>query len=774
MAAKKRKISFKPYTGPAGGWGSAQSLGEILLREQVSAQGAAVLLKQNKPDGFQCVSCAWAKPKKPLPLEFCENGAKATAWEITGRVTPPSFFAAHRVSELEAWSDYDLEQEGRLTHPMRWDEESDTYKPVQWRDAFAEIGAALKALNPAKELVLYSSGRTSLEASYMYGLFGRLMGCNNFPDSSNMCHESTSVALPQTIGVPVGTVFLDDFKKSDCIFFFGQNVGSNAPRMLHPLKEASDRGVPIITFNPLRERGLERFTDPQNPLEMATDTSVRISSSYHQVKAGGDTAAIMGMIKAMVAREDAGEPVMDRAFLAEHTHGYEALAAAARDCAWEMIETRSGLTRGALEGAAAIYCRSSAAMFIYGMGITQHRTGVDNVKMIVNLMLLRGNIGREGAGICPVRGHSNVQGQRTVGITEKPELVPNDKLRELYAFEPPMEAGMNTVEACEAIIKGEIKAFIGLGGNFVRAVPETQMMEAAWRKIPLTVQIATKLNRNHVIHGRVSYVLPVLGRIEIDRQATGPQALSMEDTMTCIHGSAGRKEPISPALLSEPAVVAELAKAALPPNPHIDWDAWVGDYSLIRRAISATYPEIFKDYETRMWQAGGFARPLGARDRIWKTETGKANFSVPKSLEENPDAPAVGRDVLQLITLRSNDQFNTTVYGYHDRFRGISGTRDVLLMNRNDIARLGLGAGGLATVSTAVSDGVVREASQLHIVPYDIPEGCVGGYYPELNKLIPLWHYAEGSKVPAAKSIPVRIRMSGSRDDRQALPQAAE
>jgi len=404
------------------------------------------------------------------------------------------------------------------------------------------------------------------------------------------------------------------------------------------------------------------------------------------------------------------------------------------------------------------------------MGLTQHKKGVETVQVLINLMLMRGNIGKPGAGICPVRGHSNVQGQRTVGITEKPELVPYDKLRELYRFEPPSAKGVNTVEACEGILKGEIRAFIGLGGNFVRAIPEREAMEDAWRRLRLTVQIATKFNRSHVMHGEISYVLPCLGRIEIDNQASGPQSVSVEDSTSCIHGSLGMRTPASPHLLSEPAIVAELAKATLAPNPNVDWDAWVADYALVRDAIAATYPEAFHDFNARMWEPGGFHRPLAARHREWKTKTGKANFITPVGLATDIDRPDPKREILQLITLRSNDQFNTTIYGYNDRFRGIQGTRMVVLMNRDDMARLGLEEGDNVRLVTDAGDDKYRSVSGFRVTPYNIPEGCCGGYYPECNPLVPLWHHAERSKVPAAKSVPVRIERLESTPSIEAHP----
>jgi molybdopterin-dependent oxidoreductase alpha subunit len=759
MSTKRRlgpTLEVEPYDGPAGGWGSLRSLAKSLSREHVPVKGSRILLKQNKTRGFMCVSCAWAKPADPHVFEFCENGAKATTWDITRKRVTPDFFRQHTVTDLERWDDHHLESAGRLTHPMRFDTATDKYVEVRWEEAFAEIGRELKVFDP-KDVVFYTSGRASLETSYMYGLLARIYGNNNLPDSSNMCHETTSVALPESIGVPVGTCTLADFEKTDCIFFFGQNVGTSSPRMLHQLQEASRRGAPIVTFNPLRERGLQEFANPQSPTEMLGRPPTRISSQYHQVRSGGDTAAMMGIAKALLAVEEAGTPVLDRAFIAEHTRGYEAFEAAAKTCDWQAIERHSGLSRNALEGAATIYANAKAVMFIYGMGLTQHKKGVQTVQTMVNLALMRGNIGRPGAGMCPVRGHSNVQGQRTVGITEKPEKIPADKLKQQFGFDVPQEKGLNTVEACEKILDGTVRAVFQLGGNLVRSVPDHYRIDPVWRKLRLTVQILTKLNRSALVHGEISYILPCLSRTEIDRQKSGPQAVSMEDSTGCMHGSLGQVEPASSALLSEAAIVAGIAKASVRGKSTVPWDEWVADYDRIRDAIALTYPDIFHDFNGRMWEPGGFHRPLGARHRKWDTPTGKANFIAPKALSSGIDTDPQARDVMQLITLRSNGQFNTTVYNYDDRFRGVYGSRWVVLMHRNDIDRLSLQEGDKITLSTAVDDGVKREVGGFRVIAYDIPEGCIAGYYPECNPLLPLWHYAEKSKVPAAKSIPVRI-----------------
>jgi len=756
-----RDIEIKPYWGPVGCWGSAKSVTEILLREAVPLKGPFALWHQNKPSGFACVSCSYAKPDHPKPFEFCENGAKATAWEITDKRCSLDFFAEHTVTELENWSDYDLEEVGRLTHPMRWDAATDKYVPIEWADAFAAIGAELKSLTP-ESVVFYTSGRASLEASYMYQLLARMYGNNNLPDSSNMCHESTSVALPQTIGVPVGTVKLDDFPRTECVLFFGQNVGVNSPRMLHQLQGIRNRGVPIITFNPLRERGLERFTNPQSPVQMLMLEETQISTQYHQLLPGGDLAALVGMSKALLAMDEeakasGGERAIDIDFIAQNTSGFENFVATMQQFQWPHIEACSGLRRTDIEAAARVYRESEATIACYGMGLTQHRSGVLAIQMLSNLLLLRGNIGKPGAGIFPVRGHSNVQGQRTVGITEKPELVPLDRLAEQYGFSPPRKRGLNTVEACEGVRDRSVNAFISLGGNFIRAVPETEIMERAWRHLRLTVQIVTKLNRGAVIHGKAAYLLPCLGRIEIDRQATGVQFVTVEDTTGRFHASHGKVEPASEQLLSEPKIVARLAKATLPPNPKLDWEAWSGEYARVRDAIAGSYPAIFSNFNERIKDPKGFDRPMPARERKWVTPNGKANFISPRSLSEDPDLPLVREGVLTLITVRSNDQFNTTVYGYNDRLRGINGTRMVVLMNKDDMAERRLAEGEEVDLLGAAGDNVQRIVRRLRVVAYDVPRGCCVGYYPECNPLLPLWHFAEGSKVPAAKSIPVRI-----------------
>ena len=755
MSGPKRHPKLEPYDGPAGGYGSVRSVTDILVREGIPIEGTDVIVHQNKPDGFMCVSCAWGKPAAPHPLEVCENGVKATAWEITGHRVDRAFFAKHTLAELETWPDHDLEEAGRLTHPMRWDPASDKYVPVSWEGAFAEIGRELRALGRTPDAtVFYSSGRASLEASYLYQLLARMYGTNNLPDSSNMCHESTSVALPESIGVSVGTATLQDFEQTDLILYVAHNPGVSSPRILHQLQDAVVRGAKVIGINPLRERGLQRFKNPQNPGEMLTTKETEIASEILQVRNGGDIALLTGACKALIEADDAlaakGEAhatdreallaqtkddagfsvkaaaaakqsrrVLDHDFIREHTHGFEAFADYCRAARWDEIKQVSGLERGVIEDFARTYAEANTVLAVYGMGLTQHVAGVQNVQMLVNLQLLRGNIGKAGANICPVRGHSNVQGQRTVGITEKPELAPLDKLKELYGFEPPRHEGLSTVKACEKMISGEVKAFVALGGNFPRAAPD-------------------------------------LPRVE----ATGPQAVSMESSLAHFHGSNGQVKPASPELLSEPAIIAGIAKATLDPNPAVPWDGWVADYSTIRSAIEKTWPATFKGLNEKMFHPGGLPRPLAARERKWNTRTGKANFIVPTQMFAGRPESFGQTDVLQLVTLRSNGQFNTTVYSYEDRFRGVKGTRMVVFMNPADVESHGLEKDDFVDLVTALDDGVERIVRNFRVLPYDIPQGCVGAYYPEANPLVPLSHHDGKAHTPAYKAVPVRLRKS--------------
>ena len=576
-----------------------------------------------------------------------------------------------------------------------------------------------------------------------------------------MCHETTSVGLTKVIGSPVGTVTFDDLAETECYFYFGQNPGTNSPRFLHNLKDLKERGGKIVTFNPVIEQGLVSFVDPQNPLAMMTGKETIISDQYHQVKSGGDVAALLGLCKVVVEADDKAQKagareVIDHEFIAQHTTGFDDFIACCRDAQWADIEQASGLTETALRDAAQVYIEAEKVIGVYGMGFTQHTHGALNIAMLVNLLLLKGNIGRPGTGCCPVRGHSNVQGQRTVGIAEKAHLVPLDKLKELFDFDPPTKDGMHVVDAVQGLIDRKVRGFISLGGNLVRAVPDQKRMEEGWASQDLVVMVSTKLNRSHLYPGKQAYILPCLGRSEVDEQASGNQAVTSEDSFSMINGSVGHRPPASEHLKSELAIVTGIAKATLDPNPKLKWDAWTGDYALVRDLIEATYPDDFHDFNKRMFEAGGFWRGNPAAQRVWKTDSGKAVITTPPQLTSLGFEDRPGR--YRLLTMRSNDQFNTTIYGYSDRFRGIEGTRDVVLMNPDDIAEAGLTDGDtVRLVSDYDGDTVERHLGGLKLVAYKLPRGTIAGYYPECNVLVPITHHDELSKTPASKSVPVRI-----------------
>lgn len=742
------------YDGPVGGWGSARGMAAVARTAHPVAGALDTLRRLNKPGGVMCSSCAWGKPPNPHVVEFCENGAKATLWDLTSLRCGPEFFLEHRVADLAGWSEYDLEMAGRLTHPLRYDAASDRYLETGWDEAFAEIGEALRALDP-KAVTFYASGKAGLEASFLYGLFARAYGHVNLPDSSNMCHETTSVGLKSVIGSPVGTCTLDDFDHCDMILHVGQNPGTNSPRMLHPLQEAAKRGCCIVAINPLREKGLMEFANPQSPWQMTVGAPTEIADRYLQVRAGGDIAALTGIAKHVLALERSMGGVLDHDFLNAHTQGLQEWMDWVDATDWSDLERVSGLSQAAMEVIGAIYARARAVIGVYGMGLTQHVHGSDAVAALVNLLLLRGNIGRKGAGCSPVRGHSNVQGQRTVGITEKPDLVPNDRLRDLYGIQPPMEEGWNTTAFVQALLEGRAQGFVGLGGNLARAVPDIDRVAAAWGAMPLTVHVATRLNRTHLMPGRASWILPCLVRAEEDLQDGVNQQVTVEDSFSHIHGSIGRRRPASPHLLSETAIVARMARATLAPNPKMPWSRWAADYAQVRAQIAAVYPEDFHDFEARMDQPGGFYRENPARNRVWKTDSGRAQFTRPADLDATGLGDRAG--VYRLMTLRSNDQFNTTVYGMSDRLRGIEGDRMLVMMSPADMEAEGLSPEQRITLEGAADDGVARRVAGLRVLPYDLPRGCLAGYFPELNPLSPLLRGDMASGTPASKGIPVRL-----------------
>ncbi|WP_354674019.1 FdhF/YdeP family oxidoreductase [Cupriavidus alkaliphilus] len=753
--AKLRDVpGIRKYDGPAGGWGALKATATAIRTQMDTVRAPITLLRTNQPDGFDCPGCAWPDKEHRSTFQFCENGAKAVTWEATTKRVPPEFFAANTVSSLLNRTDYELEDFGRLTHPMVYDRATDTYRPVEWETAFDRIGEILRGLAP-DQVEFYTSGRASNEAAYLYQLFAREYGTNNFPDCSNMCHEPTSVGLPRSIGIGKGTVSLDDFDQCELILSIGHNPGTNHPRMMGTLHEASRRKVPILVFNPLRERALERFADPQNMLEMATYGSTRIASSYFLVRAGGDAAAIKGVMKALLELEANQGNVLDHDFIAVHTEGFEALAEDLAATEWADIEKTSGLARADLEMVAAAYAKSNATIVTYGMGVTQHNEGTANVRLLCDLLMLRGNFGKPGAGICPLRGHSNVQGNRTVGITEKPSAEFLRRIAETFGFSPPAAHGHDAVRAMQAMIDGTARALFCLGGNFAVALPDPDQCFPAMGKLDLSVHVGTKLNRTHLLVARETYLLPCLGRTELDVQESGPQSVTVEDSMSMVHASAGKLAPASALLRSEPAIVAGIATATLP-DSKVPWLELVADYDRIRDLIEKTVPG-FEDFNTRVRVPGGFRMPLPPTERKWETPSGKAVFYVFKGLHEDRQVHA--DDVLRLVTIRSHDQYNTTIYAMDDRYRGVFGRRDVLFMNAADLSARGLEHGDLVDIETIAAGRQLR-FDKLTAIEYEIAPGSVAAYYPEANKLVPLDYIDEDSGTPSYKSVPVRVTRS--------------
>lgn len=750
----ERHPHYRVYTHPAGGWGAVAATAKVLLEQSVITKGSRALRMMNQPGGFKCPSCAYPDSDHKKPVDFCENGAKALAHEATRFRVTPAFFEKHTVSELMAESDYWLEMQGRLTEPMRYDASSDRYVPCDWAAAFDMIGRHLRALESPDQAEFYTSGRTANEPAFLYSVFVREFGTNNFPDCSNMCHEPTSRGLPPSIGVGKGTTVREDFEHADAIFLFGQNPGTNSPRMMSDLVEAHKRGASIVVVNPMPERALMRFTDPQDPVKMATFGSTPIASEFVHVKIGGDLALLKGMMKVMFEREARGETVLDHDFIGEHTAGLEALRDDVMAQAWPEIVRISGLEEAQIRRCAEIYIQSNATMICYGMGLTQHQEGSRLLQQVANLLLLRGNFGKPGAGIAPIRGHSNVQGDRTVGIDEIPSQAYLDRLRDVFGFEPPRERGHHAVETVAAMHRGAAKVFIGLGGNFVRAVPDTDRSYAAMRKLNLTVAIVTKLNRGCVVHGRDALLLPVIARSEWIRTSAGDQFVTVEDSNSNVTPSWGQFEPASPHLLPEVEIVCRMALATLP-NSRVPWATYIDDYGRIRDKIAEVYPAIFGDFSEKIKDKHGFHLDSPPRRRVWLTPNGKANFLLLPGLEAN--RPVSDPSMLRLATVRSHDQFNTTVYSYNDRYRGVYDDRMVLFMNEDDRIERGLEPRSRVSLETFSDDGLCRRVDGLTILDYPIPRGSIAGYYPELNPLLPLDYYDKVSGTPAAKSIPVRV-----------------
>ncbi|MFD4017297.1 FdhF/YdeP family oxidoreductase [Streptomyces sindenensis] len=719
-----------------------------IARQQMGVRRTAqTLLKVNQKDGFDCPGCAWPEGDKRHTAEFCENGAKAVAEEATLRRVTPDFFAAHPVADLAGRSGYWLGQQGRITHPVYLPEGADRYEAVTWDRAFAIIAEELTALGSPDEALFYTSGRTSNEAAFLLQLFAREFGTNNLPDCSNMCHESSGSALTETIGIGKGSVSLEDLHQADLIIVAGQNPGTNHPRMLSALEKAKQSGAKIISVNPLPEAGLERFKNPQTPQGMIKGTP--LNDLFLQIRIGGDQALFRLLNKLILATEGA----VDTAFVTEHTHGYEQFAKAAEAADWDETLKATGLTRAEIEQALALVLASKRTIVCWAMGLTQHKHSVPTIREVVNFLLLRGNIGRPGAGVCPVRGHSNVQGDRTMGIFERPAPAFLDALDKEFGITSPRHHGMDVVRSIQALRDGEAKVFFAMGGNFVAATPDTTVTEAAMRRARLTVHVSTKLNRSHTVTGARALILPTLGRTDKDVQASGKQFVTVEDSMGLVHASRGNLTPASPHLLSEPAIVARLARAVLGAGSRTPWEAFERDYATIRDRISRVVPG-FQDFNTRIAaHPGGFALPHAPRDeRRFPTATGRANFTAaPVEYPELPD----GRLLLQ--TLRSHDQYNTTIYGLNDRYRGIKGGRRIVMVNPEDAAALGLTDGTYTDLVSEWKDGVERRAEGFRVVHYPTARGCAAAYYPETNVLVPLDSTADTSNTPASKSVVIRF-----------------
>ena len=737
---------------PAGGIASVLASLRQLRRDHALVQGSRALRVVNQVDGFDCPGCAWPEAREHRStFEFCENGAKAVAAESTSRRAGPEFFAQHTVDDLLSRTDYWLEQQGRLTHPLIRREGSEHFEPIGWDEAFARAGEVLRGLDSPNQAAFYTSGRTSNEAAFLYQLFGRMLGTNNFPDCSNLCHESSGVGLRRTLGVGKGTVQLEDFERADAIFVIGQNPGTNHPRMLSALQAARRRGAEIVAINPLRERGLEEFIHPQDVAASLTGRGTRMTTLYLQPKVGSDVAVLKGMMKwlLLAERADRGR-VVDHGFIRAHTLGFEELVADIEATPWEAIEEQTGLGRAELRAAADIYIKSRATIVTWAMGLTQHDNAVDNVMAISNLLLLRGNVGRPGAGAAPIRGHSNVQGDRTMGIDHAPGEPLLARLEEVFGFAVPREPGLDVVGTIRAMAEGKIRFFMSMGGNFFSASPDHDLLGRAMRTPQLSVYVLTKLNRSALTHGREAMIWPCLGRTERDAQAGGEQFVTVEDSMSVVHSSRGVNRPASPELKSEPAIVAGLAQATLEPGG-VDWAALAGDYDGIRELIEKSIPG-FERFNQRVREPGGFVLRNTAAHREWLTEGGRARFEVVPT-------PAIQLPAgqLRLFTIRSHDQYNTTIYGLDDRYRGIQGSRRVVLMHADDLAERGLRPGAEVDLHSHYSDGVERMAPRFRALAYDVPRGCCAAYFPEANVLVPLGKTARLSNQPSSKLIPVTV-----------------
>jgi molybdopterin-dependent oxidoreductase alpha subunit len=753
---ERADIDLTELPRAAGGLGAVWSTAKFVARGSGLVRGGKALLAMNQVGGFDCPGCAWPEPAHRDRFEFCENGAKALAEEATTQRLTPVVFAALSVDELRLLSEHELGQLGRITHPMVL--EGRHYRPISWEAAFELAATELRAAGPDRS-VFYTSGRTSNEAAFVYQLLGRLFGTNNFPDCSNMCHESSGVALSQVLGIGKGTVSISDFDHADLIFVVGQNPGTNHPRMLTTLREAARRGATIVAVNPLREVALTRFAHPQKPLDMLSPSRTALAKHYVQVPIGGDQAFFLGLSKAVLerdgeaarAREDAPtvkeplSPVVDLLFIADHTDGFGAWRDHVVALPWETIVARSGIPEATIRELADLYIASKSVIACWAMGLTQHKHSVATIQEIVNFMLLRGNVGRQGAGLCPVRGHSNVQGDRTMGIYHLPRPAFLDALGKTFAFDPPRTPGVDTIEAIKGMESGELRAFVGLGGNFLSAGPDTDRIAAGLERCSLTIGITTKLNRTHLHPGARALLLPCLGRSEVDHE----QFVTVEDSMSMVHSSQGVLLPASEHLRSEVSILCGVGRALI--GDRVPWREWAASYDAIRDRIADVVPG-FEDFNARIRQPAGFQLPNVARDRSFSTIGGRAKFSI--STPPDLSLPA-GR--LRMMTIRSHDQYNTTIYGLDDRYRGVRGERRVIFMNPTDMVELRLIDSQVVDLISEWTDHD-RVAEKFIVVPFDLPRGNCATYFPEANPLVPLDSVADRSNTPTSKSVVIRIR----------------
>jgi len=749
---QSNNFSQKEYHHPAAAWGAAFSVGRIMLEQKQIIGGIQAVFQMNHENGgYDCPGCAWPDDRKGLKMDICENGIKHSTWESTSKRVGPEFFAKHTVTELLEWSDFALENEGRLTEPMKYNSSTDKYEPISWQEAYALIAKHLRALSSPHQASFYTSGRLSNEATFLYQLFCREYGTNNLPDCSNMCHEASGRALKASLGTGKGTTTLVDWQNSDAIFIMGVNAATNTPRMLTALVHGvREHEMKVVHINPLVEVAATSAITPHDILDMLLFKATPTSSLNMQVRIGGDLAVMRGFGKYLLEEAKSDPTVIDKDFITKHTSGFEKYAEACEASSWEEIERQSGLSKQLICGAARIYKESKKSIIAWCLGISQQEYGVDTIREIVNVLLLKGNIGREGAGPCPIRGHSNVQGNRTCGIHNRPPESWLAKMDAACGIKSPREYGYDTVGTIEAMMSGDVKVFMGMGGNFASATPDTQRTFEALRKCVLTFQVSTKLNRSHLVHGKDALILPCLGRTEIDEQAGGVQQVSVEDSMSEVHLSGGIRKPASPQLRSEIAILAGIARATLPQSK-TPWEQWTGNYDLIRDKMAQAISG-FENFNELVRQPLGFRLPQPARRLVFETDTNLANFSnapLPDTL------PPTGK--LMLGTFRSHDQFNTTVYSDNDRYRGVKNLRTLVFMNEGDMRERGLEEFALVDITSYAKDGSTRFVKAYRAVKYNVPKGCAFGYMPELNVLIGIGNYSKQSDQPLMKQIVVDI-----------------